>query len=72
MYVAINLAGTDMDKTWAVVYSEFFFSHTLKLQEIMSAIHNFDERKFWDEDVLNGEVLDVREENKVMLWYQKN
>lgn len=70
--ISIQGSGSSLAKNWPVIVAEFFLSPKVKLFDLMTSIHNSEDRKCWDAQFEDGEILDVKQNQKVLLWYQAN
>lgn len=46
-----------------------YFPSTVLPEDLQRAIHNPTERLVWDKELSKGEVIEVVQDGKVLLWY---
>jgi hypothetical protein len=69
--VSLNLKGTEYSSAFPLVFSEFFFPPATPIRDLMIAVHNLEQRQQWDPLVEHGEILEVVQDSKVLLWNQR-
>ena len=60
-----------MNNTNPTIWVHYYFDKGLPINNILQACHNPVERTKWDKDLEMAECFDVTDNNKVMLWHQK-
>lgn len=56
------MKGTEFSKDHQLIYTEMYYDHDTSISALIASIHNIYERKEWDEDVVSGKELELRED----------
>jgi len=70
--LGFQLKGSEFHKDHQLIFTEMFYEAGTSIPALISSVHNMNERKEWDEDVVSGEMLELKEEGQIILFEQVN